>query len=245
MYIIGFTRSCPVLAPTVCRSSNGPPSNGPPTLPSLARNSSMILLFQSDISGTLILLSSAFAGAYRPVAALPCATGQPQPHAGSFPTAEGTAGQGSSEPPGLRAEADRVCRARLSACAGLPACAGRGLLACGGRAGGAALAQVRRLDRAAAVGLALDGGEDEPDGGADDPIDVPVHRGERRCQQRRHRVIVVAGDRHLVRDAQAELAGGRVGAVGDGVGETEQGGGPVRLRKHLVCDLGRRRERRR
>src|SRR6516162_3899965 len=50
-YIIGFTRGCPVLAPTVCRSSSGAPSNWPPTLPPLARNSSMILLFQSVISG--------------------------------------------------------------------------------------------------------------------------------------------------------------------------------------------------
>src|SRR6266581_301024 len=60
MYIIGFTRSCPVLAPTVCRRSTGAPSNGPPTLPSLARNSSIILLFQSDISGVLFFLSCAF-----------------------------------------------------------------------------------------------------------------------------------------------------------------------------------------
>src|SRR5262249_37219544 len=242
MYIIGFTRSCPVLAPTVCRSSSGAPSNGPPTLPSLARNSSMILLFQSDISGT-----SSFSAAHSPGSppgrSLAMRHRSTAASRGFIPAAEGTAEQGSSEPPGLRAEADRVCRARLSACAGLPACAGRGLLACGGRAGGAALAQVRRLDRAAAVGLALDGGEDEPDGGADDPIDVPVHRGERRCQQRRHGVVVVAGDRHLVRDAQAELAGGRVGAVGDGVGGTEQGRRPVSLREHLACDLGRRRQR--
>src|SRR5215831_3153661 len=47
-YIIGLTRSWPVLAPTVCSSRSGAPSNGPPTLPSLARNSAMILLFQSS-----------------------------------------------------------------------------------------------------------------------------------------------------------------------------------------------------
>jgi hypothetical protein len=103
---------------------------------------------------------------------------------------------------------------------------------------------VRRLDRAAAVGLSLDGREDEPDGGTHDAVDIPVNRGERRCQQRRHRMIVVAGDGDLVGDAQAELAGGRVGAVGDGVGETEQRRRPVRLREHLACHLGRRRERR-
>src|SRR5215471_21381905 len=112
MYIIGFTRSCPVLAPTVCRSSSGAPSNGPPTLPSLARNSSMILLFQSDISGTLILLSSAFAGAHRPVAALPCATGQPQPHAGSFPR--------------RKEELSKARPSRLGSGRRLTACAGRG-----------------------------------------------------------------------------------------------------------------------
>src|SRR6266496_2027405 len=75
MYIIGFTRSCPVLAPTVCKRSTGAPSNGPPTLPSLARNSSMILLFQSDISGILIFVGCAF-GAHRPAVdparPLPC-----------------------------------------------------------------------------------------------------------------------------------------------------------------------------
>jgi len=50
------------------------------------------------------------------------------------------------------------------------------------RPGGAALTQARRLDGAAAVRLPLDSGQDKPDGGADDSIDIPVHRGERRCQ---------------------------------------------------------------
>jgi DNA-binding XRE family transcriptional regulator len=55
----------------------------------------MILLFQSDISGTLIFLCRAFTGLApdrdpapaRPfvAAGMPCATGQPPPHAGSFP----------------------------------------------------------------------------------------------------------------------------------------------------------------
>src|SRR5437762_8928681 len=94
MYIIGFTRSCPVLAPTVCRSSSGAPSNGPPTLPSLVRNSSMILLFQSDISGVLIFLSSACAGLITRPQPMPCATRQPQPHAGSFPQRKKRRGRG-------------------------------------------------------------------------------------------------------------------------------------------------------
>src|SRR5690349_9420674 len=141
MYIIGFTRSCPVLAPTVCRSSSGAPSNGPPTLPSLARNSSMILLFQSDISGTLILLSSTFAGLTARPQPMPCATRQPQPHAGSFPRRKERAGPEPPEPP-----------EPLGAPGGWPRAPG-GLPACAGRAGGAALAQLWRLDRAAAVGL--------------------------------------------------------------------------------------------
>src|ERR671918_368374 len=49
-YATGLTRSLPVLAPRVWRRSTFAPSNGPPTLPSLARNSSMILAFQSFIS---------------------------------------------------------------------------------------------------------------------------------------------------------------------------------------------------
>src|SRR6516225_4088647 len=46
-YITGFTHSVPVLRPVVCSSSTGAPSNGPPTRPSLARNSSTTLRFQS------------------------------------------------------------------------------------------------------------------------------------------------------------------------------------------------------
>ncbi len=47
----GLTRSWPVRAPVVCSRSSVPPSNGPPTLPPFARNSSMILLFQSSGTG--------------------------------------------------------------------------------------------------------------------------------------------------------------------------------------------------
>src|SRR2546422_5057638 len=46
-YITGLTRTSPLLAPVLCSNSNGAPSNGPPTLPALARNSSMIFSFQS------------------------------------------------------------------------------------------------------------------------------------------------------------------------------------------------------
>src|ERR1700722_6805893 len=53
-YIMGLTRGWPLLAPTVCSSSRGAPSKLPPTLPPLARNSAMILLFQSSASVTVI-----------------------------------------------------------------------------------------------------------------------------------------------------------------------------------------------
>src|ERR1035438_932839 len=78
------------------------------------------------------------------------------------------------------------------------------------------------LDGASAVGLSLDCREHEPDRGADDSVDIPVHRSERRRHQPRLRVIVIAADRYLLRDAQAKLAGGRVGAISDGVGEAKQ-----------------------
>src|SRR6202030_957590 len=42
MYTSGVVRAFPVLAPAVVSSTIGAPSNGPPTLPSWARNSSMI-----------------------------------------------------------------------------------------------------------------------------------------------------------------------------------------------------------
>jgi tellurite resistance protein TerC len=96
-----------------------------------------------------------------------------------------------------------------------------------GRAGGAALAEPGRLDGAAAVRPPLDGRQDQPDRRADDPVHVPVHGGERRGQQRGHRVVVVAGDRDVRRDRQAELAGGGKGPVGDRVREAEQRGGAV------------------
>ena len=48
-YATGFTRSVPVLAPVWWTSRIGMPSNMPPTLPSFARNSSMIFLFQSSL----------------------------------------------------------------------------------------------------------------------------------------------------------------------------------------------------
>src|SRR5262245_42344436 len=44
--ITGLTRSLPLLAPVVCSRSSVAPSNGPPTLPPLARNSAMMLSFQ-------------------------------------------------------------------------------------------------------------------------------------------------------------------------------------------------------
>src|SRR4029077_15057377 len=103
MYIIGFTRSCPVLAPTVCRSSSGAPSNGPPTLPWLARNSSMILLFQSDISGTLILFRSTCAGLAARLAANAMRHTSTGASHGFIPAAEGTPGAGPPEVLGLRA----------------------------------------------------------------------------------------------------------------------------------------------
>src|ERR1700694_1754527 len=46
----GTVRAWPLLAPLVVSSSIGPPSNGPPTLPLLARNSSMIDRLKSFMS---------------------------------------------------------------------------------------------------------------------------------------------------------------------------------------------------
>lgn len=47
-YASGDTRGCPDLAPVVCSNSRVPFSNGPPTLPPLARNSSTTLLLKSS-----------------------------------------------------------------------------------------------------------------------------------------------------------------------------------------------------
>ena len=58
-YIIGFTRSWPERAPVVWSRSIGAPSNWPPTAPSLARNSSITLAFQSAISLISVLSWSA------------------------------------------------------------------------------------------------------------------------------------------------------------------------------------------
>jgi histidine ammonia-lyase len=74
---------------------------------------------------------------------------------------------------------DRPLESDLAAASAL---LGPGLLAGSGRAGGAANAQLRWLDDAAAARLPRDGRQDEPDGGADDSIDAPVHRAERRRQ---------------------------------------------------------------
>ena len=49
-YIIGVVWRFPDFAPVVLSRSTGAPSNWPPTLPLLARNSSTTLLFQSFIS---------------------------------------------------------------------------------------------------------------------------------------------------------------------------------------------------
>src|SRR6478735_9915886 len=48
-YTSGVVRCVPDLAPTVVSSTIGAPSNGPPTLPPWARNSSMILVLKSLI----------------------------------------------------------------------------------------------------------------------------------------------------------------------------------------------------
>ena len=51
-YTSGFTRSVPDFAPLWCRSNRVAPSNIPPTTPSLVRNSSITLRFQSSRSLT-------------------------------------------------------------------------------------------------------------------------------------------------------------------------------------------------
>src|SRR6267378_2170881 len=48
-----MTYSLPLVRPAVCITTIGAPSNGPPTLPSFARNSSMVCVFQSLISQLL------------------------------------------------------------------------------------------------------------------------------------------------------------------------------------------------
>jgi hypothetical protein len=58
---------------------------------------------------------------------------------------------------------------------------GQRLRAYPGRSSRAAFTQARRLDSAAAVGLSLDSSEDEPDGGPDNSVYIPVHCGERGC----------------------------------------------------------------
>src|ERR1700722_16658531 len=51
-YIVGVTYSRPLLRPRWCSRTMGAPSKLPPTLPSFARNSAMVLAFQS--SGSLM-----------------------------------------------------------------------------------------------------------------------------------------------------------------------------------------------
>src|SRR4051794_1594524 len=51
-YIIGVTCWWPVLRPRWVTRTIGAPSKGPPTRPSLARNSLMVFVFQSVASGT-------------------------------------------------------------------------------------------------------------------------------------------------------------------------------------------------
>ena len=55
-YIKGVVRAAPLLAPTLVSSSSGAPSNGPPTRPPFARNSSMTPLLKSAMSDTSLLL---------------------------------------------------------------------------------------------------------------------------------------------------------------------------------------------
>src|SRR4029077_1010825 len=57
-YPRGLTRSIPVFQPVWCSSSMSAPSNMPPSLPSLARNSSMIRAFQSLSSDIVRILLS-------------------------------------------------------------------------------------------------------------------------------------------------------------------------------------------
>src|SRR6478735_6734790 len=52
-YTSGVVRCAPDFAPTVVTSTIGAPSNGPPTLPLWARNSSMILALKSLMAPTL------------------------------------------------------------------------------------------------------------------------------------------------------------------------------------------------
>src|SRR5437879_5589940 len=49
-YIIGVTYSCPLLRPRWCSRTSGAPSKTPPTLPSFARNSVIVFVFQSFAS---------------------------------------------------------------------------------------------------------------------------------------------------------------------------------------------------
>src|SRR6266516_6697558 len=49
-YIVGVTYSRPLLRPRWCTRTSGAPSKVPPTLPSFARNSSMVFAFQSLMS---------------------------------------------------------------------------------------------------------------------------------------------------------------------------------------------------
>src|SRR5579883_1238730 len=57
-YITGWVRGWPLFAPVVVSSSRGRPFHMPPTLPPLARNSSIILRFQSFLSGIILLYSN-------------------------------------------------------------------------------------------------------------------------------------------------------------------------------------------
>src|SRR5690606_25040413 len=75
-------------------------------------------------------------------------------------------------------------------------------------------AQGRLADDPPPAGLAVDDVDDEPDGGVDDAVDVPVDGGQRRGEQRRHRMVVVPADGDVAGDVEAQLAGGGVDAVG-------------------------------
>src|SRR5690606_30437878 len=97
-------------------------------------------------------------------------------------------------------------------------------------------AQGRLADDPPPAGLAVDDVDDEPDGGVDDAVDVPVDGGQRRGEQRRHRMVVVPADGDVAGDVEAQLAGGGVDAVGDRVGEAEHRAGPRRTAQRLDGD---------
>ena len=108
----------------------------------------------------------------------------------------------------------------------------------GRRTGGGADGEGGLAEEAAPVRPPLDLRHRQPGGLPDDPVEIPVDRGQTGSEQRGHRVGVIADHREVAGDVQPQLAGGGVHPVRDRIGEAEHRSGPVDGGQHPAGDGG-------